>query len=110
MIWDSEVEKEFVDGLERRDDIVLYFKLPAFFTVPTPIGNYNPDWAIVKEDRDAHGEPTGKEKLYLVRETKGTTESDKLRHNEERKIDCGRRHFCETLNVDYEVVIPFLFK
>ena len=65
-----------VEGLEKRKDIILYLKLPAFFTVPTPIGNYNPDWAIVKEDRDAHGEPTGKEKLYLVRETKSTTDSE----------------------------------
>ena len=64
VIYDSDVEKQFVEGLERRDDIILYVKLPAFFTVPTPIGNYNPDWAIVKEDRDAHGGPTGKENLY----------------------------------------------
>ena len=104
VIWDSDVEKKFVEGLEKRKDIILYLKLPAFFTVPTPIGNYNPDWAIVKEDRDAHGEPTGKEKLYLVRETKSTTDSEKLRHHEEWKIDCGRRHFCDALNVDYEVV------
>ena len=41
VIWDSDVEKQFVEGLERRDDIILYVKLPAFFTVPTPIGNYN---------------------------------------------------------------------
>lgn len=104
VIWDSEVEKEFVEGLERKDNIILYLKLPAFFTVPTPIGNYNPDWAIVKEERDAHGEPIGEEKLYLVRETKSTTDSEKLRHHEEWKIDCGRRHFSDTLNVNYEVV------
>ncbi len=104
VIWDSNVEKEFVEGLERRDDIVLYLKLPAFFTVPTPIGNYNPDWAIVKEERDAHGEPIGKEKLYLVRETKSTTDSEELRHREERKISCGKRHFSDALDVDYKVV------
>ena len=104
VIWDSEVEKQFVEGLERRDDIILYVKLPAFFTVPTPIGNYNPDWAIVKEDREAHGEPTGKENLYLVRETKSTTDSGELRLREERKISCGTRHFRDALGVDYEVV------
>jgi len=104
VIWDSDVEKEFVEGLEKRKDIILYVKLPAFFTVPTPVGNYNPDWAIVKEERDAHGEPTGEEKLYLVRETKSTTDSEKLRHHEEWKIHCGRRHFCDALDVDYEVV------
>lgn len=104
VIWDSDIEKQFVEGLEKRQDIVLYLKLPAFFTVPTPIGNYNPDWAIVKEERDAHGEPIGEEKLYLVRETKSTTDSEKLRINEERKIDCGRQHFCGALGVDYKVV------
>ena len=104
VIWDSDVEKQFVEGLERRDDIILYVKLPAFFTVPTPIGNYNPDWAIVKEDRDAHGEPTGKESLYLVKETKSTTDSGELRLREERKISCGTRHFRDALGVDYEVV------
>ena len=103
VIWDSDVEKQFVEGLERRDDIILYVKLPAFFTVPTPIGNYNPDWAIVREDRDAHGESTG-EKLYLVRETKSTTDSEELRRREERKISCGTRHFRDALGVDYEVV------
>ena len=103
VIWDSDVEKKFVEGLERRKDIKLYMKLPAFFTVPTPVGNYNPDWAIVKKERDAHGEFTG-EKFYLVRETKSTTDSEELRHREERKISCGMRHFCDTLNVDYEVV------
>ena len=103
VIWDSDVEKQFVEGLERRDDIILYVKLPAFFTVPTPIGNYNPDWAIVKEERDAHGDPTG-EKLYLVRETKSTTTSEELRYREERKISCGTRHFRDALGVDYKVV------
>ena len=104
VIWDSEVEKKFVEGLEQRDDIKLYVKLPDFFTVPTPIGDYNPDWAIVKEDRDAYGEPTGKENLYFVRETKSTTDSEELRLREERKINCGTRHFRDALGVDYDVV------
>lgn len=104
VIWDSKVEKKFVVGLEKRDDIKLYVKLPAFFTVPTPIGNYNPDWAIVKEDVDEYGEPTGKEKLYLVRETKSTTDLTELRPREAQKICCGERHFCDALGVDYEVV------
>ena len=103
IIWDSEVEKNFVEELEQRKNIKLYVKLPAFFTVPTPIGNYNPDWAIVKEDRDAHGEPTG-EKLYLVCETKSTTDSQELRLREERKISCGTRHFRDALGVNYKVI------
>lgn len=99
VIWDSEVEKKFVEGLERRNDIKLYVKLPAFFTVPTPIGNYNPDWAIVKEDRDAHGETI--EQLYLVHETKGTKSLAALRPNEAQKICCGERHFRDALGVGY---------
>ena len=104
VICDSEIEEEFVKGLETRDDVKLYVKLPAFFKVPTPIGSYNPDWAIVVEPRDAFGEPTGEEMLYLVRETKGTTDLDDLRPDEHRKIKCGERHFREALGVDYEVV------
>lgn len=103
VIYDSEVERAFVEALERRDDIRCYLKLPAFFTVPTPIGDYNPDWAIVKEVHDAFGVPTG-EKLYLVRETKGTGDASQLRQSEEQKLRCGERHFREALSVDYDVV------
>ena len=104
VICDSDTEKEFVEGLENRDDVKLYVKLPAFFKVPTPIGSYNPDWAIVVEPRDEFGEPTGEQMLYLVRETKGTTNLDDLRPDEKRKINCGKVHFREALGVDYEVV------
>lgn len=104
VIYDSEVEKRFVKGLEDRADVKLYVKLPAFFKVPTPIGSYNPDWAIVIEPRDEFGDPTGEQSLYLVRETKGTTNPDHLRPDERRKVDCGRRHFEDTLGVDYEIV------
>ena len=103
-IFDSDIEQKFIKGLEQRDDIKLYVKLPAFFTVPTPIGAYNPDWAIVVEPRDAHGEPTGEQMLYLVRETKSTTNLDELRPDEARKIRCGERHFKDALGVDYKVV------
>ena len=104
VIYDSEVERKFVEGLEDQNEVKLYVKLPAFFKVPTPIGSYNPDWAIVFERHDEFGKPTGEETLYLVRETKGTTNLDDLRPDEKRKIDCGRRHFEEALGVDYEVV------
>ena len=99
VIYDSEVEKKFVQGLERRGDVKLYVKLPAFFKVPTPIGTYNPDWAIVVEDPDCE-DP----RIYLVRETKGTTDLNDLRPDEKRKIDCGKKHFREALGVNYEVV------
>lgn len=58
--FDSEIEKNFVEGLERIDQVRMYIKLPPWFTVPTPVGEYNPDWAIVWEDRDEHGQATGK--------------------------------------------------
>ena len=102
VIWDSDVEKRFVEDLENRNDIKLYVKLPAFFTVPTPVGTYNPDWAIVKEDRDAH--KNLRETLYLVAETKSTTDLTELRRREERKIRCGEKHFGDALDVDYKVV------
>jgi len=79
---DSNIERDFVAALEHRDDVKLYIKLPSWFTVPTPIGEYNPDWAIVMEERDEHGQAGGKPLLYLVRETKSTTDLDKLRPEE----------------------------
>lgn len=101
---DSQIERDFVEGLERRDDVRLYVKLPTWFKVQTPVGEYNPDWAIVMEDRDAHGESTDRPLLYLVRETKGKNWQTELRPSERRKILCGERHFKNRLGVDYKVV------
>ena len=74
------------------------------FRVPTSVGIYCPDWAIVIEERDAYGQPTDKPLPYLVRETKSTTQLDDLRPDERRKILCGKSHFQEALGVDYRVV------
>ncbi len=104
IVVDSNVEREFVKDLERRADVRLYVKLPAWFKVATPVGNYNPDWAIVVEDRDEHGDATGADLLYLVRETKGAGGPTKLRDDERRKIVCGDRHFNGALGTDYDVV------
>jgi type III restriction enzyme len=104
VLTDSDVEREFVRGLEGRNDVRLYLKLPGWFTVPTPIGEYNPDWAIVMEEHDEHGEPTGKPLLYLVRETKGAGWRTDLRPDERRKIACGEKHFNGALRVDFRVV------
>lgn len=93
---DSEVERRFVDALERNACVKLYVKLPAWFRVATPIGDYQPDWAIVWEE-------AGKEQLYLVRETKGTIEENELRPDELLKIKAGRRHFA-SLGADYKLV------
>ena len=105
VVFDSEVERKFVQDLETMAEVQLYVKLPGWFTVPTPIGEYNPDWAIVWQPHDEHGEPTGEPLLYLVAETKSTKARDQLRPDEARKIECGERHFREALGVRYEVVI-----
>ncbi|MBM3128427.1 MAG: DEAD/DEAH box helicase [Chloroflexi bacterium] len=104
VIYESDIEKDFVVDLENRDDVKMYLKLPSWFTVDTPIGTYNPDWAIVLEPRDEHGKPTGEQTLYLVRETKSTTDLDKLHPDEARKLRCGERHFKDALGVNYKVV------
>ena len=95
VVYDSEIERQFAEELERREDIKLFVKLPGWFKVETPIGEYNPDWAILKHDDSV---------LYLVRETKGTKDFEKLRNAEAEKIRCGRRHF-EELGVDFAVVV-----
>ena len=104
VIFDSETERKFVEGLEKLDPVKLYVKLPAFFKIPTPIGTYNPDWAIVVEPRDFEGIPTGEQLLYLVRETKSSTKPNDIRPDEVRKIRCGIRHFKDVLGIDYKVV------
>jgi type III restriction enzyme len=68
------------------------------------VGSYNPDWAIVMEDRDEHGQPTGKPLLYPVRETKDSTNPNDLRAEERRKVQCGKRHFTGALGTDFKVV------
>ncbi|MHC5597035.1 MAG: restriction endonuclease [Nostoc sp.] len=102
-IQDS-IEGKFVADLEKRDDVKLFVKLPNWFTVPTPVGEYNPDWAVVMEDRDEHGEVVGKQLIYLIRETKSTTNLDELRPDERRKILCGEKHFNQALGVNYRVI------
>lgn len=94
IIYDSDVERKFAQELDNRVDIKLFVKLPSFFKIETPIGTYNPDWAIVK-----HEDAT----IYLVRETKSTKNFEKLRNSEADKIKCGRKHF-EVIGADFDVV------
>ena len=94
VVYDSEVEREFAKKLDDREDIKLFVKLPRWFTIPTPIGEYNPDWAIVKHDGQT---------LYLARETKGTKDFLKLRTTEADKIRCGLAHF-DAIGVPFAVV------
>lgn len=95
ILWESDVERQFAEAMSHREDIKLFIKLPSWFKVETPVGSYNPDWAIVKEND---------EKVYLVRETKGTRDELKLRGSEWAKIQCGRAHFTE-LGVDFDHVV-----
>ena len=92
--YDSEVEKEFAEACDRDERIKFYCKLPQQFKVDTPVGHYNPDWALVTE---------GDEKLYLIRETKSTRNKAELRQSEQDKIACAEEHF-KVIGVDYDVV------
>lgn len=83
---DSEVEKKFNAKLDKGRDVEVYVKLPRAFVIPTPVGNYNPDWAIAfKEDNVKH--------IYFVAETKGSMDSMQLKGAEKAKIDCAKKHF-----------------
>ncbi|MBI5335338.1 MAG: DEAD/DEAH box helicase family protein [Burkholderiales bacterium] len=86
VVYDSATERDFADALEKDDDVVLYAKLPGWFKVPTPLGSYNPDWAVlVNKD--------GTRRLYFVVETKSSLFTDDLRNKESAKIECGKAHF-----------------
>lgn len=86
VVYDSATERDFADALEKDDDVALYAKLPGWFKVPTPLGSYNPDWAVlVNKD--------GTRRLYFVVETKGSLFTDDMRNKERAKIECGKAHF-----------------
>ena len=95
VVYDSDIERQFAEKLDERDDIELFVKLPGWFEIDTPVGKYNPDWAIVKKGDDT---------LYFVRETKGTRDFLKLRTSEADKVRCGKKHF-EALDVPFDVVV-----
>jgi len=102
IVVQSETEKRFVEKLKKRKDVHLFVKLPAWFKVATPVGQYNPDWGLVMEQVDAFGDSGPL--LYLVRETKSTTVAGELRGTENQKNHCGERHFVGALDVDYRVI------
>jgi type III restriction enzyme len=96
---DSNVERKFVEELDASTEVVVYAKLPKSFFIPTPVGNYNPDWAIAFQE--------GKVKhVYFVAETKGSMSSMDLRAIEASKIACARKFFAKITSeqVKYEVV------
>lgn len=83
VIYDSEVEKKFAQELEANADVAVYVKLPHGYSIPTPVGKYNPDWAVAFRDGDVH----------FVAETKGSTDANQLRGVERSKIHCAKKHF-----------------
>jgi type III restriction enzyme len=88
VIYQSDTERTFAEQLEMNEAIKVYAKLPGWFKVPTPLGPYNPDWAVLV-DKD------GIERLYFVVETKSSLFTDDLRDKEAAKIKCGEAHFAE---------------
>jgi len=106
VLTDSNIEREFVKVLDTASEVVVYAKLPRGFLIPTPVGDYNPDWAIAfKEGVVKH--------VYFVAETKGSMSSMELRKIEETKIACARKFFDQLNlryapeNVKYDVVNSF---
>lgn len=96
---DSSVENRFAQDCEQSEQVKFYFKLPEWFKIPTPIGNYNPDWAVVFEDD---------KRVYFVAETKDTgtpsVDLNKLHPSEKQKILCSIAHYKELQDVEYRVV------
>jgi len=106
VITDSKVEREFVKELDTSTEVVVYAKLPRGFLIPTPVGDYNPDWAIsFREGSVKH--------IYFVAETKGSMSSMELRAIEHTKIECARKFFAEINrkidpeHVKYDVVTSY---
>ncbi|KAA0078152.1 DEAD/DEAH box helicase family protein [Tardiphaga sp. P9-11] len=106
VVTDSDVERRFVADLDTSNEVVVYAKLPRGFLIPTPVGDYNPDWAIsFKQGSVKH--------IYFVAETKGTMSSMKLREIENIKIACARKFFDEIgrriseVRVKYDIVTDY---
>ncbi|MCR8969082.1 DEAD/DEAH box helicase family protein [Facklamia sp. 7083-14-GEN3] len=97
VVYDSQVEEKFAQDLENNKDVLVYVKLPNWFKIPTPLGGYNPDWAILINEK-------GEEKFYFVTETKSALDRSKLRTAEVKKIDCGKEHF-KVLEEDVEYMV-----
>jgi type III restriction enzyme len=96
---DNSVERRFAEDLDKANEVCVYAKLPKDFVIPTPVGNYSPDWAI------AFNKNTVKH-IYFIAETKGSMSSMDLRTIENAKISCAKKLFNEisTNNIKYDVV------
>ncbi|MGO4678756.1 type III restriction-modification system endonuclease [Microbacterium sp. 2MCAF23] len=105
VVTDSKVERSFVERLDVSDEVVVYSKLPRGFFIPTPVGDYNPDWAIAFRD-----DVTNVKHVYFVAETKGSMSTLQLKGVENAKIECAKKFFAalndkaERDGVKYDVV------
>jgi type III restriction enzyme len=105
VVTDSKVERSFVEALDVSDEVVVYSKLPRGFFIPTPVGDYNPDWAIAFQD-----DVTRIKHVYFVAETKGSMSTLQLKGIEDAKVECARKFFAslnsraENEGVRYDVV------
>jgi len=101
VLVDSDIERAFAAECEKRNDVKFYFKLPFWFKIETPIGEYTPDWALVYE---------GDQKVYFVAETKGTKDINDpcLAEGERQKIKCGKQHFKNFPDVVFKAPIKEL--
>ena len=97
VVYDSDIESGLAQSFEKNDEVKVYAKLPSRFKIDTPLGSYNPDWAVLLE-------LDGQEKLYFVVESKGTAFEKRLREVERAKIRCGRKHF-EALGEDARYMV-----
>jgi len=97
VVYDSDVEADFARSFELNDEVKVYAKLPGWFKIDTPLGSYNPDWAVLVE---LDGQP----RLYFVVESKGSLFSEALRASENAKIQCGREHF-KAMETDVEFMM-----
>ncbi|SOB38652.1 DEAD/DEAH box helicase family protein [Latilactobacillus sakei] len=86
VVTDSEIERNFARNAELDDNVKFYIKLPAWFEIRTPLGPYNPDWALLYEEND-------EQHLYFIVETKGDVSDEQLRPHERAKIIAGEKHF-----------------
>ena len=101
LITDSANERKFARDLES-GEVLVYAKLPSKFKIPTPVGTYNPDWAIVFNNQSFKN-------IYFLAETKGTSQNIELRGIENAKIECAKKHFEEISNgsIKYDVVSSY---
>ena len=98
-VYDSDIEREFAEKLDSNEDVKVFAKLPDWFKIPTPLGNYNPDWAILVEK-------DGQDRLYFVVETKGTNLFGELPPPQQAKIKCGKAHFAALQDDGIKFVAP----